>query len=76
MKRSGQTAALCFGCLNREEPGMRLGHLLKAMRRPRLANGVCPFCAWTEQQLLDTTLCGCPLCYSALTVELRHISDT
>jgi protein-arginine kinase activator protein McsA len=60
---------LCSACLTYEYPSLPLRPLLKAFQRPRTAAGRCPHCGCTQEQLEQTSLCGCPLCYEALDVR-------
>lgn len=62
---------LCASCADRQFSSFRPAALKKSFGRPRRLDGTCPFCGWTEEQLLETSLVGCPVCYEAL--DLRVI---
>ncbi|HEY3782347.1 MAG TPA: hypothetical protein VGL56_14790 [Fimbriimonadaceae bacterium] len=66
VKEHGLEVFVCVTCLDRLYPDMRLGSLRKEMIRPRKADGKCPNCGWTAEQLNKTGLLGCPLCYEAI----------
>jgi protein-arginine kinase activator protein McsA len=66
VREDGATSSICSSCLDRIMPGMRLGSLRKQFIRDREERGVCPYCGWTNQQVAETALMGCPLCYEAL----------
>ncbi len=56
----------CAACTDRELADVRISGLRKAFSRPRRFDGTCPYCGWTAQQLAESALLGCPICYEAL----------
>jgi hypothetical protein len=68
----GASQTYCASCLDRAFPDIRPGALRKAFVRPRRLDGRCPHCGCSEQDMAETALVGCPLCYEAL--DMRSIS--
>ena len=65
VEEAGEQVRLCRSCLDKQFPSMRLGLLTEALIAPKVRNGTCPNCGWTESRLNETGLLGCPLCYEA-----------
>ena len=73
LNEEGSSSPVCSSCLDRITPGMRLGSLGKQFLRSREANGICPYCGWTNAQVAETGFVGCPLCYEALEIPKEHV---
>lgn len=67
---AGDQARLCRSCLDKRYPELMLGTLAEALVMRKVSNGVCPNCGWTEAQLNNTGMLGCPLCYEAFSEDV------
>jgi len=65
VRDGGRPYAICLRCADREFPGIRLGSLHAAMRKPRFPGKECPNCKTTREEIERTGLASCPLCYEA-----------
>ncbi len=70
LREDGSNSPICTACLDRLMPAMRLGSLRKQFLRDREERGFCPYCGWTTEQVQETGLVGCPLCYEALQIPV------
>ena len=74
LREDGAATPICAQCLDRITPGMRLGNLRKQFLRDRKVGAPCPHCGWTNEQLTQTGMVGCPLCYEALDIPSTKVS--
>lgn len=69
-ERRQRGVRLCEACANRIAPELRPSAFLAEFHRHRRQDGNCPFCGWTNEQYVESSLLGCPLCYEALDLHL------
>lgn len=69
MVRDGEESLWCESCL-RETPELALVELLKSLKRPKKPMANCPHCGWRIEQVQETALLGCPLCYEVFATDI------
>lgn len=62
--RENETRFLCGRCVR--EVDSRLVPLIEALDRPKVTRTLCLHCGWSVEQIEQTGLVGCPLCYVSL----------
>ncbi len=72
MRQDGVASWLCEACAGRK-PGIQgLCGLVRSLKRGRKPSLTCPHCETTADDVKETGLAGCPLCYEALDDAWEH----